>query len=139
MKAGEPVKYLPHPYSTIVFLSPSSLHPFPCYIFSLNRSLTEAQEKILALEEQLDQLLKKKNSTILDLESQVNRLLRELQLACERIEQMRRSLETMEDVRGSREGEDGLDKEMSALHESLDVLSQQLRSALEENERLHRR
>ena len=121
-------------YVYIVILSLP--HP-PCH--SLSKSLTEAQEKILALEEQLDQLLRKKNSTILDLESRVHRLERELQLACERLEQMRRTLEAIGHARESSEGDDGLDREMSELHECLDSLSRQLRSALEENERLHSR
>lgn len=118
--------------STLVSLPHSPHH-------SLSKSLAEAQEKILALEEQLDQLLRKKNSTILDLESRVHRLERELQLASERLEQMKRRLEAMEHVRESSEGDDDLDREMSALHEILDALSRQLRSALEENERLHSR
>ena len=98
-----------------------------------NKSLAQAQEKIHALEEQLDQLLKTKNAAIHELESLVRRLERELQLAIEKVEEMR---ETLEHRRGEGEGEgergEGWEREMASLLESINALSQQLMAALEQ-------
>ena len=52
---------------------------------------------------------------------------------------MRRTLEEVERTREGGEGDSGLDGEMTVLYESIDALSQQLVSALEENERFHSR
>ena len=104
----------------------------PC---SLNRSLAQAQEKISALEEQLDQLLKAKNAAIHDLESLVRRLERELQLAIRKVEEMRESLERSRGSRGGEEegegGGGGWEREMASLLESIDALSRLLMATLE--------
>ena len=100
---------------------------------SLNKSLAQAQEKIHALEEQLDQLLKTKNAAIHELESLVRRREKELQLAIEKVEEMR---ETLEHRRGEGEGEgergEGWEREMASLLESISALNQQLMAALEQ-------
>ena len=116
-------------------LSPPPPPPLFLFINSLSKSLSEAQEKIIALEEQLDQLLKKKNSAILDLESLIHHLEKELQLALERLEQMKRTLEAIDRARAGSGGDDGLDREMTSLHENVDVLIRQFKAALEEIER----
>ena len=102
---------------------------------SLNKSLAQAQEKIHALEEQLDQLLKAKNAAIHNLETLVHRLERELQLAIQKVEEMRESLEHSRGSRGGEEGEGGgenWEREMASLLESINALSQQLMAALEQ-------
>ena len=52
---------------------------------------------------------------------------------------MKRTMEAVDHTRESREGDDELEREIAELHESIEALSQQLRSAMEENERLHSR
>ena len=99
---------------------------------SLNKSLSQAQEKIRALEEQLDQLLKAKNAAIHDLESLIHRLERELQLAIQKVEEMRESLERSRGSRGEEEGGEGWEREMALLLESINALSRLLMTALEQ-------
>ena len=98
---------------------------------SLNKSLAQAQEKIRALEEQIDQLLKAKNGVIHDLESLLHRLERELQRACQKVEEIRQSLE---ENRGEERGEEWR-RDVVSLLESINALSRQLAAALEQIER----
>lgn len=105
----------------------------PC---SLTRSLAKAHEKIRALEEQIDQLLKEKNSTIQELEGRVRGLEQELQLARERAEHLGQKVELLESSQA--EGESSAEMEMRTLQETVDSLSHQLTSTLEEMEELRR-
>ena len=104
--------------------------------YSLTRSLTKAHEKIRALEEQIDRLLKEKNSTIQELEGRVRGLEQELQLARERAERLGQKVELLESSQG--EGGSSAEVEMRTLQETVDTLSHQLTSTLEEMEELRR-
>ena len=93
----------------------------PC---SLTRSLAKAHEKIRALEEQIDQLLKEKNSTIQELEGRVRGLEQELQLARERAEHLGQKVELLESSQA--EGESSAEVEMrtGTNNPSTDTLSE---------------
>ena len=83
----------------------------------------------------MDQLLTEKNGVIQELEERVWQLERELKLSRESAERLRRSLQTLEGVgQGGAEGD--VQAEVLTLHETLDQLSQQLSSSLEESQTL---
>lgn len=105
-------------------------------LHSLTRSLARAQEKIRALEEQIDQVLAEKNSLIQELEGRIRSLEKELQLARERAERLGQTVEQLEASRG--EGESAMEAEMKTLRETVDSLSQQLTTTFEEMEALRR-
>ena len=86
------------------------------------------------LEEQIDQVLAEKNSLIQELEGRVRSLEQELQLARERAEKLGQTVEQLEASRG--EGESAMEAE--TLRETVDSLSQQLTTTLEEMEELRR-
>ena len=96
---------------------------------SLSRSLSKSQEKIQALEEQLDLLLREKNTVINDLEEKVHVLEGELRGAQEREERLRHTVEVLE------KGAD-VETEVTTLHETVDSLTQQLTSRIEDVEEL---
>lgn len=87
------------------------------------------------LEEQIDQVLAEKNSLIQELEGRIRSLEQELQLARERAERLGQTVEQLE---ASREGESAMEAEMKTLRETVDSLSQQLTTTLEEMEALRR-
>lgn len=88
------------------------------------------------LEEQIDQVLAEKNSLIQELEGRIRSLEQELQLARERAERLGQTVEQLEASRG--EGESAMEAEMKSLRETVDSLSQQLTTTLEEMEALRR-
>ena len=88
------------------------------------------------LEEQIDQVLAEKNSLIQELEGRIRSLEKELQLARERAERLGQTVEQLEASRG--EGESAMEAEMKTLRETVDSLSQQLTTTLEEMEALRR-
>lgn len=88
------------------------------------------------LEEQIDQVLAEKNSLIQELEGRIRSLEQELQLARERAERLGQTVEQLEASRG--EGESAMEAEMKTLRETVDSLSQQLTTTLEEMEALRR-
>lgn len=110
------------------------LSPFFPLLQSLTKSLAKAQEKIRVLEEQIDQVLAEKNSLIQELEGRIRSLEQELQLARERAERLGQTVEQLEASRGEGESE----MEAETLRETVDSLSQQLTTTLEEMEELRR-
>ena len=98
-----------------------------------------------ALEERIDQLLTEKNATIQGLEQRLHQLEKELRLARESAKRLRHSLRTLEGLRGggAGAGEESADGDVRAevltLHETLDRMSQQLASSLEESQDLKKR
>lgn len=110
--------------------------PFPC---SLTLSLSRSREKTKILEERIDQLLTEKNAAIRDLEERVRQLEHELKLSRESAERLRRSLLALEGVAGQGGAEGEMQAEVLTLHETLDLLSQQLATSLEESQTLKQR
>ena len=119
---------------SLFFLSLSLSPLFFPLLQSLTKSLARAQEKIRVLEEQIDQVLAEKNSLIQELEGRIRNLEQELQLARERAERLGQTVEQLEASRG--EGESAMEAE--TLRETVDSLSQQLTTTLEEMEELRR-
>lgn len=81
-------------------------------------------------------MLAEKNSLIQELEGRIRSLEQELQLARERAERLGQTVEQLEASRG--EGESAMEAEMKTLRETVDSLSQQLTTTLEEMEALRR-
>ena len=81
-------------------------------------------------------MLAEKNSLIQELEGRIRSLEQELQLARERAERLGQTVEQLEASRG--EGESAMEAEMKSLRETVDSLSQQLTTTLEEMEALRR-
>ncbi len=83
----------------------------------------------------MDQLLTEKNAVIQALEQRLRQLEKELRLARESADRLRRSLRTLGGLGGGEETADGGDvrAEVLTLHETLDRMSQQLASSLEES------
>ena len=87
-----------------------------------------------ALEERIDQLLTEKNAVIQALEHRLQQLEKELRLARESAGRLRQSLRT---VGGEEEADGGeMTAEVLTLHETLDRMSQQVASSLEESQGL---
>lgn len=105
---------------------------------SLTISLSRSREKTKILEERIDQLLTEKNAVIRELEERVEHLEHELKLSRESAERLRRSLQTLEGV-GQGGAEADMQAEVLTLHETLDQLSQQLSSSLDESQTLKQR
>ena len=104
----------------------------------MSQSLSTANERVHALELQLEQLMASKNAVV----SQQLERERELQAAHQRAEELGERVKQMESERhrgGRRQGdEDGNEGEVETLRQSIDSLTQQLTSALEDLERLQR-
>ena len=85
-----------------------------------------------ALEEQLSQLLASKNSTISDLEERLHDLEEDLRRSRESEERLRRTVAALESG-------GGVETEVTTLHETVDSLTQQLTSRIEDIEELQRK
>ena len=93
------------------------------------------------MENQIDQLLSKKNAAILELEAQVQNLQHQLGRAQHKNEELQHTVEVLESSRLAASGGgagDGaaMETEIKALNETVDSLSHQLTQALEELEEL---
>ncbi len=101
---------------------------FICYSLapSLSKALSGSQEKLLALEGQLDTLLRDKNAAIAELEGRLIAMDEELRRSGERMERLRRD--------GG-----GAETEVTTLHETVDSLTQQLTSRIEDIDELERK
>ncbi len=103
---------------------------------SLTRSLSLARERISSLEKELNKQLAEKDGTIGDLESENQTLQQQLRLARERVERLEQTVGRL--GRGRGEGAGTEEGEVRSLQESMDLLTQQLTSALEELEESRR-
>lgn len=103
--------------------------PDPLLHSSLSKTLSTSCDKVLALESQLDQLLREKNETITQLEQRLAES--EGQLAGSE-EKLRRRVVLLE-------GGEGAETEVMTLHETVDSLTQQLTSRIVEIEEMERK
>ena len=97
-----------------------------CLVPSLSKALSASQEKLLVLEGQLDMLLRDKNAAIAELEGRVVAIDEELCRSRERVERLRHD--------GG-----GVETEVTTLHETVDSLTQQLTSRIEDIDGLERK
>ena len=84
----------------------------------------------------MDQLLTEKNAVIHDLEQRIRQLEHELRLSKESASRLRHSLQAMEGLRLEGGADGDIQAEVLTLHETLDLLSQQLATASEESQTL---